>query len=128
VWVAFDLVVEASEVDPVPRDANVLLGEASQHAVPLPAFSPTRAGTYTGQGIEVAWTDKGRVTISRDARFVYEGDYNHWLEKRTTCTPPSYLDKVWGDAARGVLLVSIAYRGSGDCTAMPELHVIAWTP
>jgi hypothetical protein len=108
--------------------ANVLLGEASKQAVPLAPFTPTRAGTYAGQGIEIAWTEKGRVTISRDGHFVYEGDYGRWLEKLTACAPPSYLDKVWGDAARGVLLVRIAYRGSGGCTAMPELHVIGWTP
>lgn len=108
--------------------ANVLLGEASKHAVPLAPFAPTRAGTYAGQGIEVAWTEKGRVTLSREGRFIYEGDFGHWLEKMTACAPPSYLDKVWGDAARGVLLVKIAYRGSGGCTAMPELHVIGWTP
>jgi hypothetical protein len=108
--------------------ANVLLDEASRHAVPLAAFAATPAGTYAGQGIEIAWTEKGRITISRDGRFLHEGDYGHWLEKLTACTPPSYLDRVWGDAARGVLLVRIAYRGSGGCTALPELHVIAWTP
>jgi hypothetical protein len=106
----------------------VLLDEASRHAVPLAAFAATPAGTYAGQGIEIAWTEKGRITISRDGRFLHEGDYGHWLEKLTACTPPSYLDRVWGDAARGVLLVRIAYRGSGGCTALPELHVIAWTP
>jgi hypothetical protein len=108
--------------------ANVLLDEASQHAVPLAPFAPTPAGTFAGQGIEVAWTVKGRVTISREGRFVYEGDYSRWLEQLTSCAPPSYLDKVWGDAGRGVLLVKIAYRGSGGCTAMPELHVLGWSP
>jgi hypothetical protein len=108
--------------------ANVLLTETSRRAVPLAAFAATPAGTYAGQGIEIAWTEKGRLTISRAGRFVHEGDYSPWLEKLTACAPPSYLDKVWGDAARGVLLVKIAYRGSGGCTAMPELHVISWTP
>ena len=108
--------------------ANVLLGEASQHAVPLAPFAPTRAGTYAGQGIEIAWSEQGRATISRDGHFLHEGDYSRWLEKPTGCALPSYLDKVWGDAARGVLLVKIAYRGSGGCNAMPELHVIGWTP
>lgn len=108
--------------------ANVMLGEASRHAVPLAAFAPTPAGTFAGGGIEVAWTQKGRVTISRDGRFVHAGDHGGWLEKPSACAPPSYLDKVWGDAGRGVLLVKIAYRGSGGCTAMPELHVIGWTP
>ena len=107
--------------------ANVLLTEASRRAVPLAVFAATPAGTHAGQGIEIAWTETGRLTISRAGRFVHEGDYSRWLEKLTACAPPSYLDKVWGDAARGVLLVKIAYRGSGGCTAMPELHVIGWT-
>jgi hypothetical protein len=108
--------------------ANVLLADASRRAVPLAAYAATPAGTYTGQGIEIAWTERGRITISRAGRFVHEGDYSRWLEQLTACAPPSYLDRVWGDAARGVLLVRIAYRGSGGCTAMPELHVISWTP
>lgn len=108
--------------------ANVLLTDASRRAVPLAAYAATPAGTYAGQGIEIAWTERGRLTISRAGRFVHEGDYSRWLEKLAACAPPSYLDRVWGDAARGVLLVRIAYRGSGGCTAMPELHVISWTP
>jgi hypothetical protein len=108
--------------------ANVMLAEVSRRAVPLAAFAPTPAGTHAGQGIEIAWTETGRITISRQGRFVSQGDYGHWLERMTACAPPSYLDKVWGDARRGVLLVKIAYRGSGGCTAMPELHVISWTP
>jgi len=108
--------------------ANVLLTEASRRAVPLTAYAATPAGTHAGQGIEIAWTERGRLTISRAGRFVHGGDYGRWLEQLTACTPPSYLDQVWGDAARGVLLVRIAYRGSGGCTAMPELHVIGWTP
>lgn len=108
--------------------ANALLADAGKDALPLAPFETTRAGTHAGQGIEVAWTEAGRLTISREGNFVYQGDYNRWLEKLVACTPPSYLDKVWGDAARGVLLIKIAYRGSGGCTALPELHVISWTP
>jgi hypothetical protein len=108
--------------------ANVLLAEASRRAVPLAPFAATPAGTHAGQGLEIAWTERGRLTISRAGRLVHQGDYSHWLEQRTACAPPSYLDKVWGDAGRGVLLVKIAYRGSSGCTALPELHVIGWTP
>jgi hypothetical protein len=106
--------------------ANVLLAEASRRAVPLAPFTKTPAGTYAGQGIELAWTEHGRLTISRAGQFVHEGDYGRWLERLAVCAP-SYLDRVWGDAARGVLLVKIAYRGGG-CTALPALHVIGWTP
>ena len=108
--------------------ANVLLGEASRRAVPLAAFTATPARTYAGQGIEIAWTEKGRLTISREGRFVHEGDYGRWLEPAAGCAPGAHLDKVWGDAARGVLLVKIAYRGGAGCTAPPGLHVIGWTP
>jgi hypothetical protein len=108
--------------------ANVMLAEVSRRAVPLALFQATPAGTHVGQGIEIAWTERGRLTISRDGRFVHEGDYSRWLEQMTACAPPSYLEKVWGDAGRGVLLVRIAYRGSGGCTALPELHVISWSP
>jgi hypothetical protein len=109
-------------------EANVLLAEASRRAVPLAPFAATPAGTHAGQGLEVAWTERGRLTISRGGRLVHQGDYSRWLEQLTACAPPSYLDQVWGDARRGVLLVKIAYRGSGGCTALPELHVIGWAP
>jgi len=108
--------------------ANVMLTEVSRRAVPLAAYATTPVGTYAGQGIEIAWTERGRLTISRGGQFVHEGDYSRWLEQLTACSPPSYLERVWGDAGRGVLLVKIAYRGSGGCTALPELHVISWTP
>ncbi len=108
--------------------ANVLLADASARAVPLAPFAPTAAGTHAGQGLELAWTERGRLTISRGGHFVHGGDHGHWLEKLAACEPPSYLEQVWGDAARGVLLVKIAYRGSGGCTAPPELHVVSWSP
>ncbi len=106
--------------------ANVLLDEASRRAVPLAAFAATPAGTHAGQGIEVAWTDRGRLTISRGGNFVHQGDHGLWIEPLAACAP-SYLGQVWGDAARRVLLIKIAYRGAG-CTAPPALHVIGWTP
>jgi hypothetical protein len=109
-------------------EANALLAELGPAAVPLPAFAATPAGTFTGQGLELAWTERGRLTLSRDGRFEHSGDYRRWLEQLTACAPPSYLASVWGDAARGLLLVRIAYRGSGGCTALPEQHVVAWTP
>lgn len=108
--------------------ANVLLTDASRRAVPLAAYRATPAGTHAGQGLEVAWTERGRITISRDGRFVHEGDHGRWLERSAACAAPSSLDHVWGDAARGVLLVQIAHRAGGGCTAPPELHVISWTP
>ena len=108
--------------------ANVLLTEASRRAVPLAAYRATPAGTHAGQGLEIAWTERGRITISREGRFVHEGDHGRWLEPLAPCAPTSYLDRVWGDAHRGVLLVKIAYRGRDSCTAAPALHVISWTP
>jgi hypothetical protein len=108
--------------------ANVLLTDASRRAVPLAAYRATPAGTHAGQGLEVAWTERGRITISRDGRFVHEGDHGRWLEPLAACAAPSYLAQVWGDAARGVLLVKIASRAANGCTAPPALHVISWTP
>lgn len=107
--------------------ANVLVADASRRAVPLAPLPATPAGTHAGGGIEVAWTEQGRLTISRGGHFVHEGDHGAWLEPRAACGAP-YLAQVWGDAARGVLLIKLAYRGGASCAAGPALHVVSWAP
>lgn len=47
-----------------------------------------------GQGIEIAWTATGRLTISHESQFVHGGDCSRWLEPGAACAASAHLGQV----------------------------------
>ena len=45
-----------------------------------------------------------------------------------TCRNPAYLDGVWADVGRGVLLLKIGYSGFGACWAPPSTYHVVKLP
>ena len=78
--------------------------------------------------------DEPRLRVSRDGRALLDQDMPAWSApiqgqgEGDTCRNPAYLDGVWADVGRGVLLLKIGYSGFGACWAPPSTYHVVKLP